>query len=49
MYIWWMYIIVLDTGDHELYLFAEKLLLVNSGKRKSASLRFLTKNKNILN
>ena len=40
----WMYIIALDTGDHELYL-----LLLNSRKRKRASLSFLTKSKNILN
>ena len=45
----WMYIIVLDTGDHELYLFVEEPLLLNSRKRKRASLSFLTKNKNILN
>ena len=45
----WMYITVLDTGDHELYLFVEEPLLLNSRKRKKASLSFLTKNKNILN
>ena len=44
-----MYIIVLDTGDHELYLFVEEPLLLNSRKRKKASLSFITKNKNILN
>ena len=44
----WMYIIVLDSCDHELYLFVEKTLLLNSRKRKRASLRFLRKNKNIL-
>ena len=44
-----MYIIVPDTVDHELYLFVEELLLLNSRKRKKASLSFLTKNKNILN
>ena len=44
-----MYIIVLDTGDHELYLFVEEPLLLNSRKRKNASLSFLTKIKNILN
>ena len=45
----WMYIIVLDTGDHELYLFVKERLLLNTWKRKRASLSFLTKNKNILN
>ena len=45
----WMYVIVLDTGDHELYLFAEEPLLLNSRKRKRTSLSFLAKNKNILN
>ena len=39
-------IIVLDTGD---YLFVEEPLLLNSRKRKRASLSFLRKNKNILN
>ena len=45
----WMYIIVVDTGDHELYPFVEGPLLLNSRKRKRASPRFLTKSKNILN
>ena len=26
----WMYIIALDTGDHELYLFVEEPLLIKS-------------------
>ena len=30
------YIIVVDTGDHELYLFVEEPLLLNSRKRKSS-------------
>ena len=42
-----MYIIVLDSSDHELYVFVEELLLLNSRKRKRASISFLTKNKNI--
>ena len=44
----WMYIIVLDTSDHELYLYVEEPLLLNSRKRKRASLSFWTKNRNIL-
>ena len=44
----WMYIIVIDTGDHELYLVVEEPLLLNSRKRKRANLSFLTKN-SILN
>ena len=43
------YIKVLDTGDHELYQSVEEPLLLNSRKRKRASLSFLRKNKNILN
>ena len=31
----WMHVIVLDTGDHELYLFVEEPLSLDSGKRKS--------------
>ena len=31
----WMHVIVLDTGDHELYLFVEEPLSLNSRKRKS--------------
>ena len=41
----WMYIIVLDTGDHELYLFVAEPLLLNTRKRKRASLSFLTTKK----
>ena len=30
----WMYIIALDTGDHELYLFIEELLLIKSTSKQ---------------
>ena len=40
----WMYI--LDTGDHELCLFVEEPSLLNSRKRKRASLRFLKELRN---
>ena len=38
-----MYIIVLDTGDHELYLFIEEPLLLNSRKRKKTKPKVLNK------
>ena len=30
----WMYIIALDTGDHELYLFVEEPLLIKSTSKQ---------------
>ena len=30
----WMYIIALDTGDHELYLFVEEPLLLKSNSNQ---------------
>ena len=45
----WKYIIVLDTGNQELYLFVEEPLFLNSKKRKRACLSFLRKNKNAFN